>query len=163
MFGKCFNRCSFKLADLDVCLERVNSYKYLGVWLSTNGSYSKTKKYLSSQSKKAIFSLKTTLSKLQTPSPLVALKLYDVMVKPILCYGCEIWGFKESQELESTELSFLKFILSLPPNATNAAVRGELGQLPLHLYWKERILKYWKRICEGNIPTKLYMQSQCLK
>ena len=84
VFGKCFNRCSFKLAD--VCLERVNSYKYLGVWLSTNGSYSKAKKYLSSQSKKAIFSLKTTLSKLQTPSPLVALKLYDVMVKPILCY-----------------------------------------------------------------------------
>ena len=77
------------------------------------------------------------------------------MVKPILCYGCEIWGFKESQELESTELSFLKFILGLPQNATNAAVRGELGQLPLHLYWKERILKYWKRICEGNIPTLL--------
>ena len=54
-----------------------------------------------------------------------------------------------------SELSFLKFILGLPPNATNAAVRGELGQLPLHLYWKERILKYWKRICEGNIPTIL--------
>ena len=153
VFGKCFNRCSFKLAD--VYLERVNSYKYLGVWLSTNGSYNKAKKYLSSQSKKAIFSLKTTLSKLQTPSPLVALKLYDVMVKPILCYGCEMWGFKESQELESTEQSFLKFILGLPPNATNAAVRGELGQLPLHLYWKEKILKYWKRICEGNIPTIL--------
>ena len=85
----------FQIKLADVCLERVNSYKYLGVWLSTNGSYSKAKKYLSSQSKKAIlFSLKTTLSKLQTPSPLVALKLYDVMVKPILCYGCEIWGFK---------------------------------------------------------------------
>ena len=76
----------FQLAD--VCLERVNSYKYL----------------------------------------------YLLMAQMVSTNG-EIWGFKESQELE---LSFLKFILGLPPNATNAAVRGELGQLPLR---KERILK----------------------
>ena len=34
------------------------------------------------------------------------------------------------------------------------AVRGELGQLPLHLMWRERILSYWNRLCP-EIPDLL--------
>ena len=35
------------------------------------------------------------------------------------------------------------------------AVRGELGQLPLHLWWKERLLKYWDKLCSEDIPLLL--------
>jgi hypothetical protein len=35
------------------------------------------------------------------------------------------------------------------------AVRGELGQLPLHLWWKERLLKYWDRLCSEDSPLLL--------
>ena len=45
------------------------------------------------------------------------------------------------QEVEKIEQHYLKYILQLPSTATKAAVRGELGQLPVHLFWKERILK----------------------
>ena len=54
--------------------------------------------------------------------------------------GSEIWGFKEDKELERIELWFLRSILHLPNSAVGMAVRGELGQLPLYLWWKERIL-----------------------
>ena len=35
------------------------------------------------------------------------------------------------------------------------AVRGELGQLPLHLWWKERLLKYLDKLCSEDIPLLL--------
>ena len=35
------------------------------------------------------------------------------------------------------------------------AVRGELGQLPLHLLWRQRILRYWNRLCSEEIPDLL--------
>ena len=54
--------------------------------------------------------------------------------------GCELWGFHEDKDLERVEDHYLKFVLYFPPNATTAAIRGELGQLPIHLLWKERIL-----------------------
>ena len=50
------------------------------------------------------------------------------------------------------ELSFLKQILHLPTSATNMSVYGELGQLPVNLWWKERILKYWNRIISDDAP-----------
>ena len=52
-------------------------------------------------------------------------------------------------------MHFLKYILNLPPSATNMAVCGELGQLPLHLLWRERILRYWNRLCSEEIPGLL--------
>ena len=38
-------------------LEIVNEYKYLGILLSRNGSFSQNKKYLAQQANKALFSL----------------------------------------------------------------------------------------------------------
>ena len=29
------------------------------------------------------------------------------------------------------------------------------GQLPIHLIWKERILRYWDRLCANDIPMLL--------
>ena len=102
--------------------------------MASNGEFRTAKGHLSNQGKKAVFSLKSALSKLHYPPVPVALKFYDV---PILCYGCELWGFHEDKDLERVEDHYLKF---LPPNATTAAIQGELGQLPIHLLWKERIL-----------------------
>ena len=70
----------------------------------------------------------------------------------MLCYGCEIWGFSVKEEIERIEVQYLKHILHLPKNATNSAVRGELGQFPLHLFWKENIIKYWCRVNTDDTP-----------
>ena len=93
----------------------------------------------------------------QLGSPVsVSLKLFDAMLIPILCYGCEICGFSEKKsDLEVVEMSLLKYVLHLPLNASNIAVHGEVGQLPLHLLWKKRILKYWHRLCSEDIPVLL--------
>ena len=59
------------------------------------------------------------------------------------------------EEIERIEVQYLKYILHLPKNATNSAVRGELGQFPLHLFWKENIIKYWCGVNTDDIPKYL--------
>ena len=120
-------------------LEMVQAYKYLGVWLSTNHIYNKAQQAQANQGKKAIFALQRLLAKLKHPPITIALKLFDALILPVLSYGCELWGHVVDPEMEATEMHFLKYILNLPPSATNMAVCGELGQLPLHLLWRERI------------------------
>ena len=53
------------------------------------------------------------------------------------------------------QMKFLKRILHLPNSCPNVAVRGELVQLPIHLWWKESILKHWNRQCSPDIPMLL--------
>ena len=107
-------------------LDKVKSYKYLGVWLSKNGKFNKAREYLSNQAKKASFALLTILHRLNHPPVTLALKLYESMVAPIMCYSSEIWGFTENMNLERVELGFLKAILNLPLSSPNMAVLGEI-------------------------------------
>ena len=63
------------------------------------------KKHLANQAKKAAFALIAIMKTLNHPPIPVMLKLYESMIKPIMCYGSEIWGFKEDKELERIEKS----------------------------------------------------------
>ena len=89
-------------------LEVVEDYKYLGMWISTMTNFKKDIHHISSQSKKVIFALKQCLIKLQAPPVSVALHLFNSIIKPILCYGCEIWGFTVKEEIERIEVQYLK-------------------------------------------------------
>ena len=71
----------------------MNAYRYLRIWITTNGHFHKAEHQLSNQVNKALFSLKAAIKNLQYPSVTVSLKPFDAMIIPILCYGCEIWGF----------------------------------------------------------------------
>ena len=97
--------CIFKCSDIFMLnnhtLEKVQSYKYLGMWFAKNGLLHVAKKHLANQAKKAMFSLLTTLRQLENPPIPVILQLYETMLKPIMCYGSEIlWGFTGDQNLE---------------------------------------------------------------
>ena len=39
-------------------------------------------------------------------------------------------------------------------------MQGELGQLPVHLWWKEGILRYWDRLCSENMAILLKASTQ---
>ena len=136
-------------------LEMVQACKYLGVWITTNSNYNKAQQAQASQGKKAVLALQRLFAKLKYPPIPIALKLFDVMILPVLSYGCEVWGQAVNPELEAIGIHFLKYILNLLQSATNMSVRGELGQLPLHLLWREMILRYWNRLCSEEIPDLL--------
>ena len=73
-------------------LEVVGEFKYLGVLLTRSGSFYANKKHLASQAEKAMYSLIKKSRSLLLPVDL-QIDLFDKMVKPILLYGSEVWGF----------------------------------------------------------------------
>jgi hypothetical protein len=85
---------------------------YLGILLNYNGVFTNTQKMLSNQGQQAAFSL---FSKSQDDyfNTETLLSLFDTYVKSIVNYGCEVWGFHKSVDIETLHLSFLKRVLKV--------------------------------------------------
>ena len=83
------------------------------------------------------------------------MKLFESIVVPILCYGCEVWEFNNVNDIEKIQIRFYKNLLGLNRNTSNISVFGKLGRYPLNIIIKERILKYWlKSLMKQNVSTR---------
>ena len=62
----------------------------------------------------------------------------------------------KAEDLEVVHRKFCKFALGVPNTATNLAVYGELGRVPLEIKRRSAIIKYWLRIVsDWNTPALL--------
>ena len=116
---------------------------------------------MAEQCKRGLFALQSVLAQMKYPPITIAIKLWEALIIPIMCYGSEIRGFPQCNKMELIEKRFMKYILHLPPHASTTAVRGEIGQLPMHLWQTERILKYWGRLCSWDLPVYLKDAVKC--
>ena len=73
-------------------IEIVNEYKYLGILLGQSGSFLATQKHIAEQASKAMFSLLQKIKCSSLPFD-IQIDLFNKIVKPVLLYGCEIWGY----------------------------------------------------------------------
>ena len=96
-----------------VVLVVVSFYKYLGLYFTPKLVWSKTKDMLSKQALKAISNIYRYQRNFGRFNPKDMFKLFDTMVKPILCYGSEIWGFTYSEVIEKKHTyGFVKDIVA---------------------------------------------------
>ena len=95
----------------------MNDYVYLGVSFNYNGRFDKTISKQVSQTRRALFSLLSKAVKLRLPVDIVV-QLFDQLVKPILLYGCEVWGFENSTQIELFHRQFCKRLLKLNKHLT---------------------------------------------
>ena len=81
-------------------------YKYLGMYFTTKSFWTITKDMSAKQAIKAycsIFRYQRNFGRFDSKD---LFKLFDTMVKPILCYGSEIWGFKYAENIEKIQVKF---------------------------------------------------------
>ena len=98
------------------------------------------KKHIALQASKAVFSLLKKARSLLQPID-VQIEIFSKTIKPILLYGCKIWGFGDLRVLEQkVQLKFLKFILNIKKSTPNCIVYGETGMLPLKVDIQSRII-----------------------
>ena len=69
-------------------------------------------------------------------------KVFDSMVKPILCYGGQIWGYTYSPDVESVQFEFCKKYLVLNSSTNNTAALGECSRYPLYIDYHLSCIKY---------------------
>jgi hypothetical protein len=72
-------------------LECVQHCKYLGVYFSASGTFSYAQDELYKKSLRAYFKLQKDFLSL-SPKPKTNIHIFYHTIKPIVLYGCEIWG-----------------------------------------------------------------------
>ena len=130
-------------------IEIVEKFNYLGVIFTKTCNFDSTKKLLADKALKAMYEV-LKLGRLFKLSVKILLDLFDKMVKPILLYGCEIWGFGNNESLERVHLKFCKLLLNLKTSTPNYMIYGELGRLPIAIDIKIRMVSYWSKLVNGK-------------
>ena len=99
-----FNVHCIEFTCINVDIETVANYCYLGMVLKFNGNFNLAINTLIEKAWKANFKIKKPIG-LNNPCRLLE-KLFDSLVTPILTYGSEVWGvdstFKDSDPFEKT-------------------------------------------------------------
>ena len=144
----------------DTILETATVYKYLGILFCKNNSFYSTKKHIAEQGTKALYSLLSKARNLQLPVD-IQIELFQKLVKPILLYGCGVWGFRNVDFIERVQVKFLKYILNVKNSTPNYIVYGETEVLPLHIDINAKIISYWAKLNSsesfGTLANNIYM------
>lgn len=128
-------------------LKVVNSYKYLGIFLSTRNRFSATLEDLAKRAKKGVVAILRTLWSIGEHSPVIFFKMFDSQIQPILTYGAEVWGLTNNQEMiEKIHLFAIKRFLGVHPKAPRHLVYGESGRYPIYVITYTKCIKFWLRI-----------------
>ena len=104
-------------------------------------SYAYTREILSKKATKIVFTIKRLLSNIDSSAVETRNKLFDALVKPVLLYGCEVWGpellsYKThfvKGTIEQVHIKFCKQTLNVLWYTENKACRAELGRYPLSI------------------------------
>ena len=162
----------YKFLYDNILLDIVPTYCYLGIVFSASGNFKAATEKLADQAQKAVFKL--IQFNLQD-NIILALKLFNCLIFPILSYGSEVWspffcaGINDSNIMtlcdkipaEKVFLKFCKYLLGVNRKACNAAVRGELGKLPVLTGLLPHAAKYWLCLINrdpSNLAHKAYLQ-----
>ena len=137
--GRIPQNLSFSYDNLN--LEIVKNFNYLGIIFIRTGNFSLTKKNLADKALKAMYEV-LKMGRMYKLSIKCLLDLFDKMIKPILLYGCEVWGFSNNDILEKIHLKFCKILLNLKTSTTSYMVYGELGRYPIYIDIEIRTVPY---------------------
>ena len=157
----------FKFYLGDEIIEIVQCYTYLGVKFAASGTFKYAQKELGYKALKAIFKLKKDINNTNI-SPKLGCKLFDQLIKPIMTYGCEIWGaFPNYSKIENCiktdcylsekyHIKMCKYLLGVPSRATNNGVLAELGRYPLYVGIILKAIKCYIRLLQTESNSLLY-------
>ena len=164
-----------------VALEETKEYNFLGNIIDFKGNMKRAIQELSKKGLKVLFSLKNRFLNFQSIPVDLSCKLFDILVRPILLYNCEIWFmddyssvYRSLHRAEQNDTScdilsledkfcyekihnrFCKSVLGLKKSACNIAGKSELGRIPLSAHIKAQVLLYYSRMTsDANINPLL--------
>ena len=127
-------------------IETISYFKYLGFVFSSTGKFKNGIDNLEIRGTKAFFDMISSIQNYNDMQFQMKLDLFDSLVKSVICYGCEIWGFSEAKKLDTMYLRFLKQTLCVRKTVPTCFVYKECDVYPLYITRLFRIINYWLKI-----------------
>jgi hypothetical protein len=125
-------------------VEVVNSYKYLGVILTSKLSLDNHFKQKLWKSK-AAFNVFNVIFSHARINFAAKHKLFEALCRSVMCYGAEVWGSKMFDGVEKLQTFFIKRVFNLPMNSADSSLYLETGLLPLFVHTLKLHLQYIRR------------------
>ena len=118
--------------------------------LSRTGNFKNAKQGNAEKATRALYEV-LKLGRLHNLSIKCQLDLFGTMVKPVLLYGCEIWGMGSNDILERVHLKFCKLLLNLKTSTPSYMIYGELRRYTICIEIDvKRIISFWTNLCCGK-------------
>lgn len=129
-------------------IEVVNSYKYLGIIMTPKLSLQPQLKERLTMAKNSINITWCKLLHKKDILPSTKFKIFDCVVRSVLCYGAQVWGFQSYDLVESLQRFFVKKVFGLSKSTPNYMIQLETGMpnlwiytLKLHFMYVQNVLK----------------------
>ena len=88
-------------------IEIANKYLYIGIYLSRSSSFLQAKRHLVDKANNVLFALQRKIRILNLPLDMHIYR-FDKVIKPILLYSSEIWGYGNLDIIVICQLKFYK-------------------------------------------------------
>ena len=136
-------------------VEIVDNYKYLGLILDTKVTWKPHLERILSKARKRMKAL-CAMGLREGVSARALLRGWEVLVRPVLEYGAEIWGEKKWKQGEDLQIEMGKKVLGVSKMTTREVIQGELG---LGKVSSRRILlrlRFWSKIIKMKKHRLIY-------
>ena len=168
-------------------LSETKEYNFLGNIINYKGKFKSAIQELSKKGLKVLFSLRSRFSNFETIPVNLSIKLFDVLIRPILLYNSEIWfmedyfsifkalkrstqhgsvcdtlSLEEKFNYEKVHNKYCKSILGFKKTACNISAKSELGRFPISSFIKTQVMLYFCRLnseCMNPLVTEAYNTS----
>lgn len=122
----------FQYSTNNTILSEVTQYKYLGLWITKNLSWSKHIDFVVAKSLRKLFFLRRSL---RSTTPSIRLLAYNAIIRPILEYAVVIWDpFTQTdiQKLERVQKKVVRFIYNSygPTSITKLLLKSKFPNIP---------------------------------
>ena len=135
----------------------VNSFKYLGVNIHKTNNLSKGLKFVCHQAKKAQSTLDMHISSHSTVFLNHSFELFDCLIKPVLTYGCAVWGSGKIVEIEKCIMQFMRQALNVKMTTNSCVVYAETGRFPFCVFINMYMIKHWLKILNMNVKQLVHV------
>ena len=135
-------------------IEVCKKFCYLGVEISSTGSFHSSMENACKKARRALYSLYASLNVYNNEGNIpLFIKLFNILIRPILTYGSEVWGYhcqKSGSPISKFINKFHKTIMGVPNHTSNAAVHLDLNSTPIETQVKINMIKYWHRLVQQD-------------
>lgn len=149
-------RSGARTPDFDIsyeggAVEVVQAFKYLGiVFHSTHAFSADAGEARAAAAARAQGALRRRCYQLGIQDPTLQMRLHDMLVRPSLLYGVEVWGPNSlgapGSKIDKVHRDFLRRVLGARSRASTDVVMAELGRFPLAVDAKLQLARFWNRL-----------------
>ena len=106
----------------------MNGFQYVCLLFTPKLSMYRITDDLAKKSKRIIVSVLQSLNSYGSLSSSAFFKIFYMKICPMLLYGCEVWGFKQYENIERIQYYSCKRFMNVSQKASNCAALGDCGR-----------------------------------